>query len=475
MKTLTLKSLIALSSLCSHQTFQFHSVSNIIIEHRHPKLPKHSKHFLISTLQSTMNPQAALKLFQKRHSLYQKPFNAFVALAKPQDLEMDILHSDMAYANDSQTELSGMPIAIKEVIDVANFPTTLCDPSLKKGFASALYTRAKSKEQEAELVTRLKQAGVTVVGKTNIPLKGLDVQCSNPIHGTTNNPWDAMRTPGGSSGGSCVAVATGMVPLALGTDLAGSLRIPASFCGVASMRASYGVIPRSGHQPPAAPKRDTEAESSLQLGPIAKDVATLHKFFKGTKLLNIPETKEEDMMSRKLNIAVSTGLGGMECDLLIKQYMEKEELLWHKHKVTNVTKEAHENLNLKEIGGTYMTYAKRYFVEMNGRANEKALNRADASRNTLRSTIDDIIGDNDFWMLPTCPVGIAFPHNPTQGRMPYSSLNEENEVVTKQLPYWPLTLTYVMPFTITGHPIVTMPIGTLKFFLKLQKERESML
>ena len=85
-----------------------------------------------------MNPQAALKLFQKRHSLYQKPFNAFVALAKPQDLEMDILHSDMAYANDSQTELSGMPIAIKEVIDVANFPTTLCDPSLKKGFASKL-------------------------------------------------------------------------------------------------------------------------------------------------------------------------------------------------------------------------------------------------------------------------------------------------------------------------------------------------
>ena len=102
---------------------------------------------------------------------------------------------------------------------------------LKRSFASALFTRSKTKDEEADLVKTLKELGGVVVGKTNIPLKGLDVQCENPMYGLTLNPNDTSKTCGGSSGGSAVAVKLGMVPFALGSDLAGSLRIPLRFVG----------------------------------------------------------------------------------------------------------------------------------------------------------------------------------------------------------------------------------------------------
>ena len=431
----------------------------------------------------TMNPTAAFKLFQRRKELYNKPFNAIIALTKPEQLTQQVNKQEQEQKKSSNTtssttttesssSLSGVPIAIKEVIDVAGFPTTLCDPALKKSFASALYTRAKSSEQEANIVTLLRESGAVIVGKTNIPLKGLDVQCSNPIHGLTTNPWDPLRTPGGSSGGSAAAVATGMVPLALGTDLAGSLRIPAAFCGITSMRCSYGVISTHGHQPPAAPSTDPEAESTMQLGPLARDVRTLERFFRGTQLLKIPqEKKKED--ETILNIGMSTGLGGMECDHSVKSFLERYAKKGME--LTNISDQAHSDINLKKVGQTYMTYAKRYFVEMNGRSDEKKLLSANEYRQELRSDIDSLIGDFDCWMLPTCPIGVAFKHNPTQSKMSYSyvdsdtivddSLDEHNNtknnqnILTKMMPYWPLTLTYVMPFTITGHPVVTMPVG----------------
>ena len=99
------------------------------------------------------------------------------------------------------------------------------------------------------------------------------------MYGLTLNPNDTSKTCGGSSGGSAVAVKLGMVPFALGSDLAGSLRIPAAFCGVTSMRCSYGKLPVTGHVPPAPPASDVEAESSLQMSPICRDIDSVADFF----------------------------------------------------------------------------------------------------------------------------------------------------------------------------------------------------
>ncbi|MGB1606483.1 MAG: amidase family protein, partial [Promethearchaeia archaeon] len=93
----------------------------------------------------------------------------------------------------------------------------------------------------------MRRAGAEIIGKTNVPPMCLDVQTFNQVHGTTNNPYDLSRTPGGSSGGSAAAVASGMVPLAIGSDLAGSLRVPASFCGISSFKPTARRISAAGH------------------------------------------------------------------------------------------------------------------------------------------------------------------------------------------------------------------------------------
>jgi amidase len=105
-------------------------------------------------------------------------------------------------------------------------------------------------EQDAVAIARLRAAGAVIFGKTNLPEFASDSQSFNALFGVTNNPWDATRTPGGSSGGSAAAVAAGLTAFELGSDLGGSLRIPAHFCGVYTIKPTWGIVPNRGHIPP---------------------------------------------------------------------------------------------------------------------------------------------------------------------------------------------------------------------------------
>jgi len=100
----------------------------------------------------------------------------------------------------------------------------------------------------------------------NFPLMLADMQSYNAIYGTTNNPWDLARTPGGSSGGAAAALAAGYVPLELGTDLGGSLRIPAHFCGVFAHKPTHGIVPLRGIVPPGAPLLSVQKAYSVTSG-----------------------------------------------------------------------------------------------------------------------------------------------------------------------------------------------------------------
>ena len=122
--------------------------------------------------------------------------------------------------------LHGVPITVKECFDVAGTPSTVGLQTRKATIAT----------QDAELVRRLRAAGAILVGKTNVPQFLLYAESDNPVYGRTNNPWNVARSPGGSSGGEGAAVAAGYAPLGLGTDLGGSVRIPAHFCGVHSLK-----------------------------------------------------------------------------------------------------------------------------------------------------------------------------------------------------------------------------------------------
>ena len=128
-------------------------------------------------------------------------------------------------------------------------------------------------QHDAEAVRRLRGAGAVIFGKTNTPILAGDWQSYNPIFGTTNNPWDTTRTPGGSSGGAAAAVAAGLTAFELGSDIAGSIRVPSNWCGVCGHKPTWGVVPQQGHLPPAP---GTLSSTDLNvIGPIARDVDDL--------------------------------------------------------------------------------------------------------------------------------------------------------------------------------------------------------
>ena len=135
--------------------------------------------------------------------------------------------------------LRGLPITLKESFNVRGLATT-CGVPAWKGFVS---------KHDAPAWTRLRAAGAVLLGKTNVPPMLADWQSANPIHGRTVNPWDLGRTPGGSSGGSAAALAAGLSALEVGSDIGGSIRVPAAFCGVFGHRPSESALARSGHYP----------------------------------------------------------------------------------------------------------------------------------------------------------------------------------------------------------------------------------
>src|SRR3989454_6256240 len=149
--------------------------------------------------------------------------------------------ADRALARrDTWGPLHGVPMTIKESYDVAGLPTTWGVPTYKNNVAT----------RNAVAVDRLLGAGVVIFGKTNVPLFLADWQRFNAIYGTTNNPWDVTRAPGGSSGGSAAALAAGLTGLEAGSDIGSSIRNPAHFCGVYGHKPTWGIVPRTGQALP---------------------------------------------------------------------------------------------------------------------------------------------------------------------------------------------------------------------------------
>lgn len=176
--------------------------------------------------------------------------------------------ADAALARgESWGPLHGVPMTVKDTYEVAGMTTVCGEPSLRD-------YRPKA---NAAAVQRLLDAGAVIFGKTNTPRMAQDIQSYNPVFGTTNNPWDPTRTSGGSSGGAAAATAAGLTALELGSDIGGSIRIPAHWCGIYGHKPSHGLIPLQGHIPGPP---GTLAEPDLAVGgPLARSAADLELAF----------------------------------------------------------------------------------------------------------------------------------------------------------------------------------------------------
>jgi len=175
----------------------------------------------------------------------------------------DARSADARRARGDDVPLLGLPMTLKESINIRGLRTT-CGMAHWKDFRS---------EHDAPVTTRVKGAGAVVMAKTNVPQMLADWQSTNPVYGRTNNPWDLTRTPGGSTGGGSAALAAGLTPLEFGSDIGGSIRVPAAFCGVYGHRPSDSAMPRSG-QFPMPPMPNQAVVMGVQ-GPMARSAADL--------------------------------------------------------------------------------------------------------------------------------------------------------------------------------------------------------
>jgi amidase len=183
------------------------------------------------------------------------------------DAERAVARAKLADAATARGEswgpLHGIPFTVKDAISTGGLRTTGGARELRDHVPAA----------DATAVARLRAAGGVLFGKTNLPRWSADVQTFNDMFGTTNNPWDLQRTPGGSSGGAAAAVAAGLTAFELGSDIGGSIRMPAHFCGIFGHRPSWGLVPQAGYLDHAA-GGVIDADINV-LGPLARGAGDL--------------------------------------------------------------------------------------------------------------------------------------------------------------------------------------------------------
>lgn len=370
--------------------------------------------------------------------------------------------------------LAGLPITIKDSFATQGLRTTSSFAPLAQHVPTA----------DAAAVASLRAAGAVIVGKTNLPELAGDVQCWSPLFGPTHNPWRLSHTPGGSSGGSAAAVATGLSFMDLGSDLAGSIRIPAAYCGVAGLKATEGRLPITGHIPPL-PGAPRTVWHMLSLGVLARCVADLTLGFDVLSTANAPVTPPAPL-GRPLRVAWWDDFGGLPLcprtraalDATVRTLTQAGATV---QRVCPATFDvptawvAFGHVAGAEIGLGLPAMA-RWAAAMAGRllvplmsAHGMPLTRAIAQgmaldmrrynhglnqRARLMAALDSFLTEWDVWLCPVAAT-TAYPAQPP-GRWPAAPwLN----VGTHRTPRLEATLGMTVPFSLTGHPVVSLPVG----------------
>lgn len=211
-----------------------------------------------------VSPLEVVEAYLEQISKLNPQLNAIVTLA-PDLLDQARVAEEMLRSRTEVAPLDGVPVTVKDTIETAALRSTSGSP-VRANYVPSI---------DAPSVARLKKGGAIILGKTNAAEMAMDYTADNPVFGRTNNPHDLSKTPGGSSGGEAAAIATGMSPGGIGSDLAGSIRIPAHFCGIAGFKPSTGWVPGEGQFPPSTGPYSLGAV----IGPMARSVGDLRLLF----------------------------------------------------------------------------------------------------------------------------------------------------------------------------------------------------
>ncbi len=376
--------------------------------------------------------------------------------------------ADFAIAKGQRLPLLGLPMTVKESFNVTGLPTSWGNLEYKNWCP----------EEDALAVSRLKAAGAIIIGKTNVPSMLMDWQSYNNIYGTTNNPWNTSLTPGGSSGGSAAALAAGFVSLELGSDFAGSVRIPAHYCGIFSHKPSANLVPMRGAGPPTSPPSPHLLNDFVVAGPMARTAADLSLALgilagpdemwdgKGYRL-SLPPARQDQIRNFRVLIINTHPLCSTAIAITnaIDHLSERLAQLGVK-----VSCETHRLPNLAEIARTYVTL---FAAFLQFETAEKMLPTDDMSlracflrgcrlsyrdwlmkmrvRGALRQQWRNLFKEFDVVICPVTPTP-AFPHDHSAPE------NRTIEVDGLLFPYSD-QYAWISIATLFGLPATVVPIG----------------
>lgn len=425
----------------------------------------------------TLTASEVLKACLERLRLHNSAINAVVTLDS-QIKNIATLADERVASGGVLAPLHGVPVTIKDAFATTGLLTTSSHPPL----------RAYVPKQDATAVSRLRSAGALIVGKTNLPELASDSQCWSPLFGPTNNPWNLSFTSGGSSGGSAAAVAMGFSFMDLGSDIGGSIRIPAAYCGVLGFKATENRIPRTGHIP-HLPGSSRSVRHMLSFGVLARHVEDLYlglDVLSGADGIDLevpPITPKypEARQGRPLRVAWWDDFAGLPlCSRTRRGLLRTVELL--QQAGVQVQRCAPADFDFLQawraygvIAGTEiglgMPFMERQILRVSGGLlpRSQVLTRSLAQgmggswsrynhalnvRDQMIIRLEAFLESWDAWLCPVAAV-TAYPHSRRSKYSKPPSILVDGE----PLPYFEASIGMTSPFSLTGSPVVVMPAG----------------
>lgn len=423
--------------------------------------------------QREISSRETVDYFLARVDHLDKPINSVVTIdAERARAEADAADAALA-RGEKHGPLHGVPMTIKDSFQTAGMGTTSGAPELAEFIP----------QEDAWPVARLREAGAIIFGKTNLPIYAGDLQSYNQVFGTTNNPYDHSRTPGGSSGGSAAALACGFTPLELGSDIGGSIRLPSHMSGVVGHKPSYGIVPSHG-QIPGPPGTLTLADLAVA-GPMARSVEDLAL---GLDIMAGPNRWERPAWRLKLppprrrtlkRYRVAAWLDDPRCRVEpeVRSLLEKAANALAEEGV-RVDYEARPDFSLEKVADTFMALLQsalaggvsrdtiEYYAKETDDTPVARTKRLFAIRHRewlsynerrlqMRRKWEEFFTKWDAILLPVMPCA-AIPHDhsePQAGRIAW--------VGGEQRPYWDL-VTWMAPAGACYLPVTVIPVGQLE-------------
>jgi amidase len=407
----------------------------------------------------------------RRIDAFEPALNAYVYRLRDESLAA-AARADQALARGTATgALHGVPINVKESFGVEGRPCTWGIPPLARSKAPA----------NSVAVRRLLDAGAVLLGATNVPFELMDAQCFNDIYGTSNNPWDLSRTPGGSSGGSAAAVAAGMGFFSIGSDIGGSIRGPASFCGIYGHKPTLDLVSLVGHVPGGGGDLPGFSTLLAVAGPMARSADDLEM---GVRLLGGPESPESKGLAWSLPPCRRGSLRDFRIGYVLDDpaapvSAETAEVLEAAIRAcerggATVTEGWPEGFRLQELLDTYYFMLGAVVLSLTppheqdrARANLQKMpepfargalssfvewQQQNLKRLAHRALWERFFSSVDVFLLPTMfTTAYAHDHTPPARR---TIPTPEGRTA----PFWNL-LTYITPATLSGCPATTAPAG----------------